>query len=99
MKTFATLAAVAAAIAVVPAAAQDAVEIYFGDLDVASAAGTQVLGERLEAGADTICVRPDNRNLKGMVAWKECKEAVVTSGVEQLASKGIQLDATLIAAN
>ena len=99
MKTFATLAAVAAAIAAVPAAAQDTVEIYFGDLDVASATGTQVLGERLEAGADAICVRPDNRNLKGMVAWKECKEAVVTSGVEQLASKGIQLDATLIAAN
>ena len=99
MKTFATLAAVAAAIAAVPAAAQDTVEIYFGDLDVASATGTQVLGERVQVGADAVCARPDNRDLKGMLAWKECKEAAVTSAVEQLASKGIQRDATLIAAN
>jgi len=93
MKKIATLAAFAAAIVAVPAAAQETAEIYFGDLDVASATGTQVLGERVQAGADAVCTRPDNRNLKGMLAWQECKDAAVTSAVEQLASKGIKVDA------
>jgi len=99
MKKIAILAAAAVALTTVPAAAQDSVSIYFGDIDVASAAGTQVLTSRLEASADDLCGRPDKRNLKGNVAFKECKEAVVTSGVEQLATKGIKLDAALVAAN
>lgn len=98
MKNFAIVAALAAATAV-PAAAQDTVEIYFGDLDVASPAGTATLSARLQAGADAACERPDNRNLKGMLAWKECKNAVVTSAVEQLASKGIRIDGAQTVAN
>ncbi len=95
MKKFAIIAAVAAAIAAVPATAQESTEVYFGDLDVASAAGTHVLGERLEAGAANVCARPDNRDLKGMAAWQECKNTAITSGVEQHASKGINVTAAL----
>jgi UrcA family protein len=98
MKNIVIVAAVAAAIAAVPAAAQETASVYYGDLNVASSAGAQVLGERLESTAGAVCARPDNRNLKGMLAWQECKDAAVTSGVEQLASKGINLDAALIAA-
>lgn len=98
MKNIAIIAAAAAAIFAVPAVAQETVEVYYGDLDVASATGAQVLGERIEAGAATVCDRPDNRNLKGMLAWQECKNAAVTSGVQQLASKGINVDAALISA-
>jgi hypothetical protein len=57
-----------------------------------------VLGERLEAGAASVCARPDNRDLKGMAAWQECKTTAVASGVEQLASKGINVNAALISA-
>jgi len=95
MKKFVIIAAVAAAVAAVPAAAQESTQIYFGDLDVASATGAHVLGERLEAGAATVCARPDTRDLKGMAAWQECKNAAITSGVEQLASQGINVNAAL----
>jgi UrcA family protein len=98
MKNIAIIAIAAAAFAAVPAAAQESTEVYYGDLDVASAAGTQVLGERLEASAATVCARPDNRDLKSMLSWQECKNAAVTSGVEQLASKGINVNAALISA-
>ena len=93
------LAAIAAAVslAAAPVAAQDVtqVEIGYGDLDVASSAGTLMLGKRLEAGADAVCSRPDNRNLKSMLAWQECKDAAVTAGIQQLASKGIQVQPAL----
>jgi UrcA family protein len=98
MKNIAIIAAAAAAVAAMPAAAQESVEIYYGDLDVASAAGTHMLGERLEACAASVCARPDTRDLKGMAAWQECKTTAITSGVEQLASKGINVNAVLSAA-
>lgn len=95
MKTIAIATAIAAAVSAVaiPAAAQDIVqaEVRYGDLDVASPAGVQVLSARIENTADTVCVRPDNRNLKGMAAFQQCKQAVVQGAVEQLASKGIKL--------
>lgn len=91
MKNIAIVAALAAAVAAVPASAQETAEIYFGDLDVASAAGTQALNARVNASADAVCERPANRNLKAVLAWQECKDAVMTSAVEQLASKGITL--------
>ena len=91
----AALAAVATLGSIAPAAAQETVQVQIGysDLDVASPAGTLVLAKRLEAGADTACARPDNRDVKRMQAWQECKNAVVTTGIQQLASKGIQLQA------
>ena len=99
MKTIALFAAVAAAAVAVPAAAQDSVEIYFGDLNVASSEGAQALNARIQAGADAVCERPDNRDLKGTLVWQDCKSAAVSSAVEQLASKGISMEGAQVAAN
>jgi UrcA family protein len=85
-------------IAVAPAAAQDAqVAIHYGDLDLATPAGTEVLGERIEAGVKAVCERPDIRVLKSMAAWEQCKDAALTSAAEQLARQGARV--TLAAAN
>ena len=90
------VAVVLSSIAVAPAAAQDTqVAIHYGDLDLGTAAGTQVLGERLEAGVKAVCDRPDIRDLKSMVAWEQCKDAAMTSANEQLARLGTRV----IAAN
>jgi len=94
MKKFAVAAAIAASfVSIAPAAAQEItqVEVSYGDLDIASPAGVEVLNARLQAGADTVCARPDNRDLKSMAAWQQCKEAAVQNGIRQLATKGIQL--------
>jgi len=91
MKKIAIIAAVAAALSSVPAVAQETVAVRYGDVDVASPAGTQVLANRIEAGAKNVCGRPDLRDIKATVAFQECKEAAVQSSIQQLASKGIEL--------
>jgi len=95
MQKFAIAAAVAAAISsvsAIPAAAQEAqVSVRYGDLDTASPAGIERLGARIDAGADTLCGRPDVRDINANAEFKACKQAVVASTVEQLASKGIQV--------
>ena len=83
-------------IAVAPAAAQEnRVAIAYGDLDLTTTAGVQVLDARLEAGVKAVCDRPDIRDLKSMVAWEACKEAAMNSAHEQLARQG----ARVVAAN
>lgn len=95
MQKFAIAAALAAAISSVsapPAVAQEAqVPVRYGDLDTASPTGIERLGARIDAGADTVCGRPDVRDINANVEFKACKQAVVASTVEQLASKGIQV--------
>ena len=74
--------------AVAPAAAQEVQAIvHFGDLDVTSAAGAEVLNSRLLGTIESVCERPDMRNLKAMVAWEACKDAAMSSALEQLAAK------------
>ncbi|MEO6388929.1 MAG: UrcA family protein [Croceibacterium sp.] len=102
MNKFALLAAAAAAIStisVTPAFAQEAqVSVRYGDLDTASPAGMQLLGARLEASATALCGRPDVRDISANLALKGCKDAVVANGIEQLATKGIKVEAgTLLA--
>lgn len=104
MKKFATVAALAAALSigsVSPAAAQDAqVTIYYGDLDIATPAGSQKLGERFEAGLKAACIRPDIRDLKAMMAWEQCKDDAAAAAAEQLARQGVSADvARAIGAN
>ena len=97
MNKLAIASAVAVAfssIAAAPAAAQDTqVAVEYGDLDLNTTAGAQVLGERLEAGVKAVCDRPDIRDLKSMVAWEQCKDAAMTSANEQLARQGARLAA------
>ena len=71
--------------ATAPAAAQG-VAVYFGDLDIRSAAGAETLNNRLLNAVDRVCERPFIRNLKGIVAWNECKDAAMSSALEQLSA-------------
>jgi UrcA family protein len=95
MKAIAIKALAAASLsllAVAPAAAEEIrIAVHFGDLDVASAEGAEVLHQRLQAGIATACARPDMRNLKAMVAWEECKDAAMSSALTQLAQRGADL--------
>ena len=87
---FASAVAVAlSSIAAAPAVAQDSqVVVSYGDLDLNTAAGVQVLDARLQAGVKTVCTRPDIRDLKSMVAFEQCKDAAMISANEQLARQG-----------
>lgn len=83
------VAVVLSTIVAAPVAAQEAqVAIHYGDLDLGTSAGSQALGERIEAGLKTVCARPDIRDLKSMVAWEQCKDAAYASATEQLARQG-----------
>ena len=94
MNKLAIASAVAVAlssIAAAPAVAQDTVAVTYGDLDLNTAAGAQVLDQRLEAGVKAVCDRPDIRDLKSMLAWEQCKDAAMTSANEQLARQGARV--------
>ena len=92
MTKFAINAALAASLsllAVAPAAADDfSVQVRYGDLDLASAAGAKVLVQRVDA----VCQRPDIRDLKSVSAWQQCKDAARSTAMEQLNSKGVAFD-------
>lgn len=90
---FASAVAVAlSSIAAAPAVAQDTqdsqVVVTYGDLDLGTPAGVQVLDARLQQGVKNACARPDIRNLKSMVAFEQCKDAAMLSANEQLARQG-----------
>lgn len=92
MKAIAIKALAAASLsllAVAPAAAQEVrATVHFSDLDIASPAGAEVLNARLLGTIESVCERPDMRDLKAMVAWEACKDAAMSSAVEQLAARG-----------
>ena len=93
MKKLALATALAASfLAAAPAAAEDVVVlINYSDLDLATPAGAEQLGQRIEANAADACGRPFIRDLKGVVAFEKCKEGVVVAAVEQLSAKGVGL--------
>lgn len=94
MKTFAKAIAAASLslLAVSPAAAQEEVQasVFFGDLDLDSAAGAQTLNARVLGTVKSMCDRPDVRDLKGNIAWNECRATAMMSAAEQLAAVGAQ---------
>lgn len=94
MKKLALATALAASfLAAAPAAAEDVVvRINYGDLDLTTPAGAELLGERIEANAADACRRPFIRDLKGVVAFEKCKDQVVAGAVEQLGAKGVGLN-------
>lgn len=92
MKTIAIKALAAASLsilAVAPAAAQEIqATVHFGDLDLATQAGAEVLNARVQGSIKNVCERPDVRDLKAAIAWEQCKDAAMSSALEQLAVKG-----------
>ena len=95
MKTLAIKALAAASLsllAVAPAAAQEVqATVHIGDIDVASASGAEVLNARLLGTIKTVCERPDIRDLKAVTAWEACKDAAMSSALEQFAVKSAAL--------
>ena len=70
-----------------PAVAAEAtvsVTVPYADLDVADPAGADALTQRIDSAVEKVCHRPDIRNLKGMVAWEECKADALAGAMEQL---------------
>ena len=94
MKKLAIAAALAASlVATGPAFAAETfvVRIDYGDLDLTTSAGVQQLGQRIEAKAVEACGSPFIRDLKGVAAFEQCKERVVSGAVAQLDAKGVGL--------
>ena len=60
------------------------VTVPYGDLDVADPAGADALTQRIDSAAEKVCHRPDIRDLKGMVAFEECKADALAGAMEQL---------------
>jgi len=91
MNTLAIKALAAASfslLAVAPAAAQEARVINYSDLNIASAAGAEALNARIETGIKAVCGRPEVRDVNSVAAWNECRDAAMSSALEQLAEKG-----------
>jgi len=79
-------------LAIAPAAAEEVrVTVPYGDLDIASAAGAEALNARLLGGIKSACDRPGIRDVKANAAWEACKDAAMSSALEQLAVKGASL--------
>lgn len=95
MTKFALTTALAASLsifAVAPAAAQSVV-VPYSDLNVATPAGAEVLAQRVTS----VCQKPDIRNLQAYSAWQQCKDAALTSAMEQLNSQGVAFDSAAFA--
>jgi len=93
MNTLAIKALAAASLSllvVAPAAAEEVrvATIHYGDLDITSAAGAEQFNARLQTGIKTACGRPDVRDFQSVAAWNECRDAAMSSAMEQLAQKG-----------
>jgi UrcA family protein len=91
MKTIAMALAAAslALLSAAPSAAQEVkTTVHFGDLDIASYAGAETLNVRLLGAIEAVCERPSVRDLKGNVAFNECRDAAMSSALEQLAAAG-----------
>jgi len=89
MKIFASAIAAASLslLAVAPAAAEEVqATIHVGDLDISSAAGAEALNARLLGTIKSVCERPAVLNVKANVAWNECKDAAMSSALEQLSA-------------
>ena len=97
---FAAIVAVSlSTFAAAPAAAEQ-VTVDYGDLNVATPTGAQVLAQRFGAGVDAVCARPDIRDVKANAEFTACKDAATTSAAQQLKEAGALPGASkLFAAN
>lgn len=76
-------------LAVAPVAAEEVrATVHYGDLDISSPAGAEALNARLLGSIKSVCARPDIRDLKAVAAWEACKDAAMSSALEQLSAQG-----------
>jgi UrcA family protein len=87
----AAVAASVSLLAVAPAAAEEfQAQVAYGDLDLTSPSGAKALAQRV----DSVCAKPDIRDLQAYSAWQECKDTARNSAMEQLNGKGIAFDSS-----
>ncbi|AKH43079.1 UrcA family protein [Altererythrobacter atlanticus] len=67
------------------AAEETSVAVSVADLDLSSAEDTQTLNARINSAVNTVCPRPDVRDLKANVAWEECKAEARSGALNQVA--------------
>ena len=95
MKTIAIQVLAAASLSLVVAAPASAEQVQatvvYGDLDVSSPAGAHSLVERVQASVETVCARPETRELKALATWSKCRDAALAEASEQLARQGVAI--------
>jgi len=82
---FAALTAAGAFAGPAAAAEETSVAVSVADLDLSSSEGSEALTTRIDAAIDTVCQRPDIRDLKANVAWEECKAEARSGALNQVA--------------
>lgn len=84
-KSIVTILAALSTLAALPAAAEDfTVSVSYADLDLTAPEGAVALAHRIDAAVGKACERPHLRDLKGMVAWEECKASAIAAAQDQL---------------
>lgn len=76
--------ATSAALATPALAAETEVVVTYSDLDLTSADGAAKLEQRIDAAAETVCARPDLRDIKAMVAFEACKTEAKTNALDEV---------------
>lgn len=86
-KPILTVLAALTALTAAPAAADElSVTVPFGDLDLTTRAGKAALDKRIEDAVDKVCSPTERRDIRGWMAWKECKALTLADAMEQLAA-------------
>jgi len=85
----AAIALSASLLSVVPASAQDAAEIAYHDLNLASPEGGARFERRVDHAIDVVCQRPDRRSPAAMSAFEDCASEARAQVRAELSSRGI----------
>src|SRR3954463_2724145 len=60
------------------------VKVQYGDLNLSSLKGQQVLSERIHTAVDLVCLRPEPRALQLWSQYRKCMEAATASAWSQI---------------
>jgi UrcA family protein len=60
------------------------VKVQYGDLNLSSPRGQQVLSDRIHAAVDLVCFRPEPRALQQWSQYRKCMETATASAWSQI---------------
>ena len=88
LATMGTMGATAALTSNAPIVASDgqarSVRIQYGDLNLSSLRGQQVLSERIHSAVDLVCFQPEPRALQMWSQYRKCMENATASAWSQV---------------
>ena len=58
--------------------------VTYADLDLSGPAGRAVLERRINMAVERVCPRADNRDVRGALAVRDCRDAAITSARQQM---------------